>query len=114
MRIGSIVMPARDLARGAAFWSGALDYRLRDGRIPVDGCPVLESRTAGATTITLDTDDGFHLDLHVDSAAEQAAEIERLLELGARRVEWEYADNPTHVVLADPEGNLFCVVNTGP
>jgi hypothetical protein len=39
------------------------------------------------------------------------AEIERLIGLGARRVDWSYPDSPTHVVLADPEGNLFCIVN---
>ena len=37
------------------------------------------------------------------------SEVERLLALGARRVDWTYSDDATHVVLADPDGNLFCV-----
>jgi hypothetical protein len=47
----------------------------------------------------------------VDSAAEQATEVDRLVELGARRVEWDlYPPDPDFVVLADPDDNLFCVV----
>ncbi|MGH3097804.1 MAG: VOC family protein [Streptosporangiales bacterium] len=33
--------------------------------------------------------------------------------LGAKRVEWDYPDDADFVVLADTEGNLFCVVNAG-
>lgn len=60
----------------------------------------------------VDEDDRMHLDLWVASADEQRAEVERLIVLGARRVDWEYPDEADFVVLADPEGNLFCVVNT--
>jgi catechol 2,3-dioxygenase-like lactoylglutathione lyase family enzyme len=112
MRIGSLVMRVEDLQRGADFWSQALHYGIRGGGVPQGGCPVLEGPGDGPS-LTLDTDDRFHLDLHVDSAAEQAAEIERLLALGAQEVEWRYAEGADHVVLADPEGNLFCIVNTG-
>jgi hypothetical protein len=52
-----------------------------------------------------------YLELFVDSAAEQATEVDRLVELGARRVEWDlYPPDPDFVVLADPDDNLFCVV----
>ena len=44
--------------------------------------------------------------------AEQLAEVERLISLGATRVEWTYPADADFVVLADPDGNLFCVVNT--
>jgi hypothetical protein len=54
----------------------------------------------------------IHLDLHVGSAAEQEAEAERLIALGAQRVEWDrYPDDPDFVVLADPAGNRFCIVD---
>jgi len=36
--------------------------------------------------------------------------VERFLKLGARRVEWEYPPDADFVVLADLDGNLFCVV----
>ena len=53
-----------------------------------------------------------HLDLIVDDAEEQEREIERLIGLGATRVAWDsYPADPDFVVLADPEGNRFCVVD---
>jgi catechol 2,3-dioxygenase-like lactoylglutathione lyase family enzyme len=40
-------------------------------------------------------------------------EVERLIALGAERVDWDlYPEDPDFVVLADPEGNRFCVVDT--
>jgi catechol 2,3-dioxygenase-like lactoylglutathione lyase family enzyme len=77
------------------------------------GTVVILQRAAAFRSGALDETDRTHLDLHTDSAAEQAAEIERLIGLGARRVDWTYQEGATHVVLADPDGNLFCVVNTG-
>jgi glyoxalase superfamily protein len=38
--------------------------------------------------------------------------VERLISIGATRVNWSYPDEAGFVVPADPEGNLFCVVNT--
>jgi len=54
----------------------------------------------------------IHLDLSVADAAEQAAEADRLVSLGAKRVDWDlYPANPDFVVLADPDDNRFCVVD---
>jgi hypothetical protein len=54
----------------------------------------------------------LHLDLHVADAARQAAESARLVSLGAERVDWDsYPDDPDFVVLADPDGNRFCIVD---
>lgn len=36
--------------------------------------------------------------------------VERLVALGARRYPWRYGPHPDYVVLEDPGGNLFCVV----
>ncbi len=49
----------------------------------------------------------------MDSAEEQRAEVERLVSLGAERVAWDYHDDADFVVLADPTGTLFCVVDAG-
>ena len=48
-----------------------------------------------------------HMDLFTD---DQEQEVERLLKLGADRVEWKYEPVADYVVLADPDGNTFCVV----
>ena len=54
-----------------------------------------------------------HLDLYAADEAEQAAETERLVSLGAERVDWDlYPEDPDFIVLADPEGNRFCIVDT--
>ena len=54
----------------------------------------------------------LHLDLHAAVTLEQAAEAERLVALGAQRVDWDsYPDDPDFVVLADTEGNRFCIVD---
>ena len=60
----------------------------------------------------LDRTDRTHLDLWAADEAEQRAEVERLQALGATRVEWDYPQDADFVVLSDPDGNLFCVVNT--
>lgn len=54
----------------------------------------------------------IHLDLYADN---QEAEAERLISLGASRVDWDlYPEDPDFVVLADPDGNRFCVVAHNP
>jgi predicted enzyme related to lactoylglutathione lyase len=55
----------------------------------------------------------LHLDLATGSAAHQAAEVERLLALGAVPVDIGQRDVPW-TVLADPEGNEFCVLDPRP
>ncbi|MFC6021994.1 VOC family protein [Plantactinospora solaniradicis] len=112
VRIGTLVLHVADVHRAARFWTGALGYVLRDGPIG-DESPVLVPADGNGPTITLDETDSTHLDLHVADEAEQRAEVERLISLGARRVPWRYPDDANFVVLADPDGNLCCVVNTG-
>jgi hypothetical protein len=52
-----------------------------------------------------------HVDFVVDTAAEQSSEVDRLVGLGASRVPWNYPVDPDFVVLADTEGNRFCIVD---
>ncbi|UUU23211.1 VOC family protein [Streptomyces sp. DSM 40750] len=107
LRIGSIVLNVSDLDRASAFWSTALGHTPRPGRPEV-----LTPPGGTGPLLWLDEDDRTHLDLWTDSAEEQRAEVERLSALGAVRVEWDYPEVADFVVLADPEGNLFCVINT--
>lgn len=54
-----------------------------------------------------------HLDLYAGDAADQQAEVERLVGLGATVVDWDlYPPDPDFVVLADPDGNRLCVIDT--
>ena len=56
----------------------------------------------------------LRFDLHVTSAVEKEAEPDRPVSLGAVRSSWDrYPDDPDFIVLADTEGNRFCIVDLG-
>ena len=113
LRVGTVVMKVADVRRAAEFWVKALGYVPRDGRIAEDSV-VLTPRDGVGPGLALDLADRMHLDLYADGEEEQQQEVDRLVSLGAERVDWTYPDDADFVVLADTEGNLFCVVNTQP
>jgi catechol 2,3-dioxygenase-like lactoylglutathione lyase family enzyme len=113
LRLGTIVLHVKDARRASQFWSQALGYPYRDGGYRADSTPVLVPPQSATVPVALDEADVTHLDLHTDSAQEQEAEVARLISLGATRVDWTYPEGARFVVLADPEGNLFCVINLG-
>lgn len=112
LKIGSIVWGVRDVPRAIRFWCAALDYKpLREPTpewailVPRDGA----GQQMAITIVSSDpeTHQRHHLDLY---ANDRRAEIERLTQLGARKVDWRYPPGADYVVLADPDGNTFCVV----
>ncbi len=118
LRLGSIVLSADDVDRAAAFWAEALRYEIVRFPDAPDGFTILVPPDRVGTRVAVHRSSTpvqdrprVHLDLVVDSAAEQAAEVARLEGLGATRVEWEYEPDSDVVVLADPEGNRFCIVD---
>lgn len=111
LNIGSIVWGVRDMARATAFWTAALDYLPREA--PDEDWVVLIPRGGVGVQLALKLVTSpaarrHHLDLY---AEDQAAEVTRLLALGASRVDWRYEPDADYVVLADPDGNRFCVVH---
>jgi catechol 2,3-dioxygenase-like lactoylglutathione lyase family enzyme len=117
---GVLALGVDDVERASAFWCGALGYVVRNDGF--GGWSVVLTPPAGpGMMIALQRSKTppqdhprLHLDLHVADLAEQRSEVERLISLGAQRVEWDsYPADPDFVVLADPEGNLFCVVDLG-
>ena len=54
----------------------------------------------------------LHLDLAPSLDSDHAAEVQRLVELGARKVDVGQEEDATWTVLADPEGNEFCVLSS--
>ena len=110
LRIGSVVWGVRDLPRAIQFWSAALDYRLRNE--PDEDWAVLVPRQGvgvqlALKLVTSERARRHHLDLYAEN---QAAEVERLLALGASRPEWNDPPGADYVVLSDPDGNRFCVI----
>ena len=108
-----------DVDRAVSFWSQALGYEPVHFPDEGNGFTILVPPSGEGTRVALQRAETpaeehprVHLDLVVDTAAEQATEVERLVGLGARRVPWDsYPADPDFVVLADPEGNRFCVVD---
>lgn len=113
--IGSIVIRVDDLERQKAFWTAALDYLPRDG--DADDFALLRPRSGIGPNVSLDRVSStvqvpprIHLDLYAD---DQAAEVRRLVGLGATEVHWDRRPpDADYVILADPEGNRFCVIDT--
>jgi predicted enzyme related to lactoylglutathione lyase len=106
-----IIVDARNPAALGLWWADALgwvivndsaeEFEIRPSKDQLPGLlfvPVPEAKQAK---------NRLHLDFRPD---DQQAEVERLLRAGARRVDIGQG-TPTWVVLADPEGNEFCVLS---
>jgi catechol 2,3-dioxygenase-like lactoylglutathione lyase family enzyme len=119
IRLGTIVLGADDVDRAVLFWSHVLGYEPVHFPDSENDFTILVPPSGEGTRVALQRSDTSpeehprtHLDLVVDTTAEQATEIERLVGLGATRVPWDsYPGDPDFVVLADTEGNRFCVVD---
>ena len=116
LRVGSIVIRVDDLERQAAFWSAALGYVRRPG--DADDFALLHPPDGRGPNVSLDRvrskvqlPPRIHLDLY---AEDQAAEVARLTALGATEIHWGRRPvDVDFVIMADPEGNRFCVIDAG-
>ncbi|MFE7313486.1 VOC family protein [Streptomyces sp. NPDC057555] len=119
LTVGSVVLGVANVRRAAAFWTEALGYVPREEMtddwvvlVPAQGTGAQLS--LGLSETPVQEVPRIHLDLYAGGADDQSAEVERLVSLGARHVDWEhYPDDADFVVLADTEGNRFCVIDTG-
>jgi catechol 2,3-dioxygenase-like lactoylglutathione lyase family enzyme len=119
LTFGVVVLGVADRQRAADFWRSALGYEVREDGYGGWAMMLVPPEGASGTAIALQTSQTpaeehprIHLDLHVADAAEQEAEAARLTSLGASRVDWDlYPADPDFIVLADPEGNRFCIVD---
>jgi predicted enzyme related to lactoylglutathione lyase len=118
-RLVHIVMDAADPTRLARFWSAALAWPIvvEDADKVVVGPPEDDSAQQGQLPLIFvpapevkTTKNRVHLDLASTSVEQQAALVARLEELGARRLDIGQGA-VSWVVMADPEGNEFCVVS---
>jgi len=113
-RIAAIAIDAVQPRVVADFWCSVLGWRVvdeedgvvsiasADGSWPtIDVAPVREGKTVK---------NRLHLDLRADGVP-TGDELERLLDLGARRVGVGQGADATWVVLSDPEGNEFCLLS---
>lgn len=110
LRFDEICIDAHDAEALGVWWSQVLGWR---HYVDKDGDVVLEAPTgAGPNWLFLGVPDGkvvknrIHFDFRPD---DQQAEIDRLTALGARPADIGQGEQ-TWVVLADPEGNEFCIL----
>jgi predicted enzyme related to lactoylglutathione lyase len=116
IRIQGVVVDAADCERLARFWSEALGWRITyqspdeweieppEGSAESGVAPgILFLKVPDSKTVK----NRLHFDLR---PLDQDAQVNRLIGLGASRVNLGQPDNVTWVVMADPEGNEFCVL----
>ena len=102
----------------ARFWAGLLGWEIADD--PDDGSnALLPSDDTGFRIRFLPTQEQktgpnhMHFDLTSTSLGDQQQTVARALGLGARHIDIGQRPEEGHVVLADPEGNEFCVIGPG-
>ncbi|WP_405149266.1 VOC family protein [Sphaerisporangium sp. NBC_01403] len=110
----ALCFDANDPLRLARFWAGVLDWEMVND--PRDGITLLPGDDTGFRIRCLPSQEKktgpnqMHFDLTSTSLEDQWQTVARSLELGARHIDIGQRPEEGHVVLADPEGNEFCVI----
>ena len=114
VKVGAVVIDCNDFEAMYTFWRDALRYEM--GEIQNGDFVILRDPNRSNVNVSIAQvperrvgKNRLHLDLYTD---DQEREIERLLGLGATRHERIPEEGEDFVVLEDPEGNLFCVIDT--
>jgi catechol 2,3-dioxygenase-like lactoylglutathione lyase family enzyme len=118
LHVATVVVNVQDMRRAVDFWCAALGYRPREPEAN-PRFMMLVHPEGRYLPVSLQLTDApprepmrVHIDLYTD---EQDRHVERLVGLGATRVTgWPYPDDPDFVVLRDPDGNEFCVIDHAP
>jgi predicted enzyme related to lactoylglutathione lyase len=112
-RFYTVVVDAADPAKLARFWAAALDWKIvfeePDEVVVAKDEDTYPNLVFGLVSETKQLKNRLHIDLAPD---DRDAEVERILALGATRADVGQTGAETWVVLADPEGNEFCVLST--
>jgi len=116
-RLEALCFDAGDPLALAQFWSGVLGWEITTDRDDV--IALLPSDDTGFRVRFLHVQEDksepnqMHFDLTSRSLQEQQQTVARSLALGARHIDVGQRPEEGHVVLADPEGNEFCVIGPG-
>ena len=113
----AVCFDANDPLRLARFWAGVLRWEMIDDQHP--GIALLPSDDTGFEIRFFPSQEQktgsnqMHFDLTSTSLEDQQQTVARSLELGARHIDVGQRPEEGQVVLADPEGNEFCVIEPG-
>ena len=115
LHVATVVVNTQDMERAVRFWSAALGYQQREELWDPEFMMLVDPQGARLPVSLQLTDESpkepvrVHLDLYTD---EQDRHVERLVGLGATRVDgWPYPADADFIVLRDPDGNEFCVID---
>src|SRR5688500_9632680 len=116
-RFSELVVDCRDPETLAAFWAAVLDYQVLsrddDGAVEIGSAEGFGGATPTLVFAPVPDPTPGKVRLHIDLNAtdrDQDAELERLLGLGATRADVGQTGEDGWHVLADPEGNQFCLL----
>lgn len=111
--VGSVVIDVENVGRASQFWAAALHFEVRNAD---PDFVVLTDPHRRWSNVSIQQSDRpkagpnrVHLDLYSD---DQQAEVERLVVLGAVKLARDYPPDADYIVMADPDGNEFCVINS--
>ena len=115
LHVATVVINVQDMRRAVDFWCAALGYRQRDAEMDPEFVMLVhpEDRHLPVSLQLADGPPGEPVRVHLDLyTSQQEQHVERLVGLGAARVvDWPYPDDADFVVLRDPDGNEFCVID---
>ncbi|NEK86419.1 VOC family protein [Blastococcus saxobsidens] len=117
-RFSELVVDSRDPGSLAAFWAAVLDYEVlgdEDGAIEIGPASGFGGPAPTLVFAPVTDPTPGKVRLHIDlnpTDRDQDAELQRLLDLGATPVEVGQTGDEGWHVLADPEGNEFCLLRT--
>ena len=107
----SVVVDAFDPGRLGRWWSEVLDYHVTHEDEEMVAVSPAPADQPALVFVKVDDPKLGKNRLHIDLAPDDRdAEVERLVNMGARHVDVGQGDDVTWIVLADPEGNEFCVL----
>jgi predicted enzyme related to lactoylglutathione lyase len=109
----ALSVDAKDPARLARFWAGVLGWEQADGNeLLPDEKTVFRLRFL-PSDVEKDRPNQIHFHLTSETPEHQQETVARALELGGRHLDIGQRPEEGHIVLADPEGNEFCVIEAG-
>jgi predicted enzyme related to lactoylglutathione lyase len=115
-RIVAVCVDANDPVGLAHFWAAALRWDVDDNLDQIALVPTDDTRFGirfPAVSGTKAGQNRLHFDLTTTSIEDQHESVARLVGLGARHIDIGQRPDEGHVVLADPEGNEFCIIEPG-
>jgi catechol 2,3-dioxygenase-like lactoylglutathione lyase family enzyme len=115
LHVATVVVNVQDMRRAVDFWCAALGYRQREAEMDPRFMTLVhpEGRDVPVSLQLAHAPSHEPVRVHLDLyTSEQGRHVRRLLGLGATEVtDWPYPDDPDFVVLRDPDGNEFCVID---